>query len=126
MKSLHRLCLFLAVALGSLAALPSGAKGLDLATAKIVDLTHPFDEKTIYWPTSPSTFELTRLAYGDTPAGYFYSSNSFCAPEHGGTHLDAPIHFSKSGRTVDQIPVRQLVAPAAVIDVSKKAEANAD
>jgi kynurenine formamidase len=126
MKSSHRLGLFLAVALCPLAVLAAGAKAPDLTTAKIVDLTHPFDENTIYWPTSPSAFELTTLAYGDTPAGYFYSSYSFCTPEHGGTHLDAPIHFSKSGRTVDQIPVRQLVAPAAVIAVSKKAEADAD
>ena len=34
------------------------AKPPDLATAKVVDLTHAFDEKTIYWPTSPSAFEL--------------------------------------------------------------------
>ena len=95
-------------------------------TARIVDLTHPFDEKTIYWPTSPSTFALTKLAYGDTEAGYFYSSFSFCTPEHGGTHLDAPIHFSKTGRTTEQIPLRQLIAPAAVIDVSAKAAADPD
>ncbi len=126
MKRLNLLHPLLVFAFCPVAMLAAGAKGPDLATAKIIDLTHPFDEKTIYWPTSPSVFELTRLAFGDTPAGYFYASNSFCAPEHGGTHLDAPIHFSKTGRTVDQVPVRQLVAPAAVIDVSKKAEADAD
>ncbi|HSS44640.1 MAG TPA: cyclase family protein [Thermoanaerobaculia bacterium] len=98
----------------------------DLATARIVDLTYPFDEKTIYWPTAPSTFQLTKLAYGETPAGTFYSSYSFCAPEHGGTHLDAPIHFARDGRTADQIPVRQLIAPAVVIDVSNKAERDTD
>ncbi len=101
-------------------------KSPDLATARIVDLTYSFDEKTIYWPTAPSTFELKKLAYGETPAGYFYSSYSFCTPEHGGTHLDAPIHFAKDGRTADQIPVRQLIAPAVVIDVSKKAERDPD
>jgi kynurenine formamidase len=31
--------------------------------------------------------------------------NSFCAPEHGGTHLDAPSHFAGAGRTADQIPL---------------------
>ena len=40
-----------------------------LATAEVVDLTHPFDEHTLYWPTSPSTFELTELHAGPTPAG---------------------------------------------------------
>jgi len=104
----------------------SPAKSPDLATAKVVDLTHAFDEKTIYWPNSPSAFELKQQSYGQTPGGWFYSSNTFCTPEHGGTHLDAPIHFSKDGLTADKIPVRQLIAPAAVIDIRKKTAADPD
>ncbi|HTR03002.1 MAG TPA: cyclase family protein [Thermoanaerobaculia bacterium] len=107
-------------------AAPPEAKAPDLATAKVIDLTHPFDAHTIYWPTSPSAFELKSLAYGLTPGGWFYASNAFCAPEHGGTHLDAPIHFAKDGLTADQIPVRQLVAAAAVLDIRKKAAADPD
>src|SRR5215471_2273662 len=111
-----------------LASLPLHAapKSPNLATAKVIDLSYAFDGQTIYWPTSPSSFKLEKLAFGDAPAGYFYSSYAFCTPEHGGTHLDAPIHFSRTGRTADQIPLRQLIAPAAVIDVSRKAAANAD
>ena len=104
----------------------SPAKSPDLATAKVVDLTHAFDEKTIYWPNSPSAFELKQQSYGQTPGGWFYSSNTFCTPEHGGTHLDAPIHFSKDGLTADKIPVRQLIAPAAVIDIRKKTAGDPD
>lgn len=98
----------------------------DLSKATVVDLSHPFDEKTLYWPTSPSSFELKKLSYGQTPGGWFYAANTLCTPEHGGTHLDAPIHFSKDGKTIDQIPVRQLIAPAVVIDVSAKAAADPD
>jgi kynurenine formamidase len=98
----------------------------DLSTAKVVDLTHPFDDKTLYWPTSPSSFELKRLSFGETPGGWFYAANSLCTPEHGGTHLDAPIHFDKDGKTIDQIPPRQLIAPGVVIDVSAKAAADPD
>jgi kynurenine formamidase len=97
-----------------------------LATAKVVDLTHPFDENTIYWPTSPSAFELKKLADGQTPGGWFYRSNALCTPEHGGTHLDAPSHFAKDAQAADQIPVRRLIAPAAVIDVRAQAAKNAD
>jgi kynurenine formamidase len=99
---------------------------VELGNARVVDLTHAYDERTLYWPTSPSSFELDVLSRGVTPGGYFYSANSFCTPEHGGTHLDAPIHFSASGRTLDEIPVEQLVAPAVVIDVSGKAAADPD
>ncbi len=99
---------------------------IDLQHAEIFDLTYPFDEHTLYWPNSPSAFELKQLAHGPTPGGYFYASNSFCAPEHGGTHLDAPIHFAEHGLTADNIPLRQLIAPAVVIDVASKAAADAD
>ena len=99
---------------------------LDLSHAEVVDLTYAFDEHTLYWPNSPSGFELKRLSYGPAPGGYFYSSNAFCAPEHGGTHVDAPIHFSEHGRTLEAIPVRQLIAPAVVIDITSKTASDAD
>jgi kynurenine formamidase len=99
---------------------------IDLAAFHLVDLTYPFDEHTIYWPTAPSTFKLERLAYGQTPAGFFYAANSLCTPEHGGTHIDAPIHFAEGRRTVDQVPVEQLVAPAVILDVQAQAAANPD
>ena len=106
--------------------LSAGSTALDLSTMEIVDLSHAYNDETIYWPTSPSRFELEQLAYGETEAGYFYSANAFCSPEHGGTHLDAPIHFYANRKTVDQIPLEQLIGPAVVIDISAQAEENAD
>jgi kynurenine formamidase len=92
----------------------------------VVDLSHAYDDKTIYWPTSPSTFELRTLAHGHTKGGYFYSANSFCTPEHGGTHMDAPIHFADARQTIAEVPVERLVAPAVVIDVSAAATKDPD
>ena len=102
------------------------ATTLDLATAKIVDLSYTYDDNTLYWPTSPSAFELESLHYGPTEAGFFYSANVFSTPEHGGTHLDAPIHFAEGAWTTDQIPLDRLIGPAAVIDVSSQAAADPD
>jgi kynurenine formamidase len=102
------------------------AQTIDLARSRIVDLTHPFNARTLYWPTSPSTFRLDTLSFGMTPGGFFYSAYTFSSPEHGGTHLDAPIHFSRSGLTADRIPLEQLIAPAVVIDVTEKASRDAD
>jgi kynurenine formamidase len=104
----------------------SSAQALNLDAYRLIDLTHPFNDKTLYWPTSPSTFKLERLSFGPTEAGFFYAANTFCAPEHGGTHLDAPIHFAEGKHTADQIPLSQLVAPAVVIDVSGKAAEDRD
>src|SRR5438128_3966972 len=122
----------LAASLATLAAVSAGAApakpvpAIDLRTARIVDLSHPFDEKTLYWPTAPSGFKLTTLHHGVTPAGFFYAANSFCAPEHGGTHMDAPVHFAEGSLTLDQVPVERLIAPAVVIDVTRQAATDPD
>lgn len=105
---------------------PPALPGFDLAKARVIDLSYPYDETTLYWPTSPSAFKLEVLHHGPTASGYFYAANTFCTPEHGGTHLDAPIHFGEGKNTVDAIPLRQLLAPAVAIDVSAKAAADAD
>ena len=99
---------------------------IDLARYRMVDLSYGYGPGTLYWPTSTSKFALTPEASGPTPGGWFYASNSLSTPEHGGTHLDAPLHFSKDGRPADQVPPRQLIAPAAVLDVSAKASADPD
>jgi kynurenine formamidase len=103
----------------------SSAQSIDLRAFRIVDLTHPFDEQTIYWPTSPSKFELKPLSFGKTAGGYFYSSFVLCTPEHGGTHLDAPLHFAEGHPSIGDVPLDRLIAPAVVIDVSKQAAGDA-
>lgn len=104
-----------------LTALSIPATALELDDYRLVDLSHSYGEDTIYWPTSPSAFEKQQLAYGMTDGGFFYSSYSVCTPEHGGTHLDSPIHFFEGGVSTEAIPLENLLAPAYVIDVSDKA-----
>src|SRR5687767_13950368 len=117
----------LAALLSGILTIPAVAQQpVDLSSYTIVDLTHPYNEKPVYWPTSPSRFKLDKLAHGKTDGGFFYSAYSISTPEHGGTHLDAPIHFSESGRTADQIPLSQLIGAAVVIDVTTQARANRD
>lgn len=96
------------------------------AAGKWIDLTHSFSEQTLYWPNNPTGFKLDTQMNGITPAGFFYASNAFSAPEHGGTHLDAPVHFAQGKQTADQIPLENLTGGAVVIDVSENALKNAD
>jgi kynurenine formamidase len=86
-------------------------------SARWIDLTHDFAPDAIYWPTAPG-FSITVDAKGPTPDGYWYESNTIQASEHGGTHLDAPVHFAKDRWTTDQIPLDRLIGPACVIDVT--------
>jgi kynurenine formamidase len=96
------------------------------AEEKWIDLGHEFSEKTIYWPNNPTGFKLDTQFNGITPRGFYYSSNAYCSPEHGGTHLDAPIHFAKGKWSVDEIPMERLMGDAVMIDVSAKTNNNPD
>ena len=89
-----------------------------------IDLTYPFSESTIYWPTDTLGFVHEKLAYGRTEGGWFYSAYRYSAAEHGGTHLDAPIHFGEGLLAADAIPLSSLIGPAAVVDVSARATAD--
>jgi len=93
------------------------------AAGRWTDLTHPFDERTIYWPTEKGfLFESGRN--GPTAKGYYYAANRFATAEHGGTHLDAPRHFSATGQTADAIPLERLVGAAVVVDVAGRCAAD--
>ena len=98
------------------AAFPSGA---------IVDLSHAYDDTTIFWPTA-ARFQLTTVADGMTPGGYYYAANTFATSEHGGTHLDAPLHFAQGRWATDEIPLDRLIGSTVVVDVSGQASRDAD
>lgn len=103
---------------------PEANIGFDPARFTMVDLSHAFDSQTVYWPTSVKRFEHTQQAYGNTPGGWFYSSYELSTPEHGGTHLDAPIHFGAGKQTSDEIPLTRLMARAVVIDITSQTSAD--
>ena len=93
----------------------SSSLQIDIANQQLIDLSHTFDKQTIYWPTE-NGFRLIPEKAEITEKGYYYSSNRFMAAEHGGTHVDAPVHFNEHGKSVDQLPLQQLVGEAAVIE----------
>jgi len=104
---------------------PSVSPTLGSDSSRTIDLTHTFDDKTIYWPTEEG-FKLLRGPAGVTEGGYYYVANRFMCAEHGGTHIDAPIHFWKDGETVDQVPLSRLIGTGACVDVSQKCAFNCD
>ncbi|MHC5210958.1 MAG: cyclase family protein [Planctomycetota bacterium] len=102
-----------------------GCRTIALPAGRWVDLTHPFSAATLYWPTA-NGFRLDVVSEGVTPRGYYYAANNIRTAEHGGTHIDAPVHFFENGRTVDRIPLDRLVGPAVVVDVSARSLADRD
>jgi len=96
-----------------------------LPSGQWIDLTHDFSTETIYWPTAES-FKTNVVFEGITDKGYFHFARNYSAAEHGGTHIDAPIHFAEGKKPVDEISLDQLIRPAVVIDVSEKTKTNPD
>lgn len=108
---------------------PSNGEPVDLGNllegGRWIDLTHSFNADSVYWPTA-EVFEKTTVFEGYTEGGWYYSAYNICAAEHGGTHLDAPVHFAEGKHAADEIPLEHLIAPAVVIDVSAKIAENRD
>ena len=96
-----------------------------LQTGRVVDLSYAFDSDTVYWPTA-ETFKLEKDFEGVTEKGYYYSAYRYMAAEHGGTHIDAPVHFAKGRNSVDQIPLEQLMGHGLVVDVAAKCAVDPD
>ena len=92
---------------------------------QVVDLTYSFDDSTIYWPTN-KPFRHEKVAFGRTVAGYWYSSFDIAASEHGGTHLDAPIHFAEGKQSVEQVPIERHVGPGVKISIAEQAARDRD
>ena len=119
------LCCILSLLLVSSCATKQNSSSHSFSSGRWIDLTHDFSSETVYWPTS-EPFRLETVFNGITEKGFFYTAYQFCAAEHGGTHIDAPIHFSLGKKTIDQVPIEQLVGEAVTIDASKKALGNQD
>lgn len=99
-----------------------GLESLD--NAKWIDLSHDFGEGTISWPNSEKFVKET-VFEGQTKQGYYYEAYNFATAEHSGTHVDAPIHFARGKRSIDQVPLSQFIGEACVVDITLKIEQSA-
>ena len=110
----------------ALALVAAACGGGEFPDGRIVDLSHAYAADTIYWPTDVRGFEYETLAAGLTDDGYYYAAGRFATAEHGGTHVDAPVHFAEGRPTVDRIPFERLVGRGVVVDVSRACATDSD
>ena len=106
---------------------PKKAPGLwdiqkTLAGKTFVDLTHAFRPGIPKWKGYPD--EDRKIIYNYDPDGFRAERFTFAGPW--GTHADAPAQFHKGLKTLDEIPVNDMLAPIAVIDISNRAEGDPD
>jgi kynurenine formamidase len=103
------------------AAASTSVAGPSRSFSDVVDLTHPLYEG---FPTFDGSIAFTQEPFR-TYARDKLNINRWMVIEHTGTHMDA-LHFSADGRSVDMLPIRDLVVPLAIIDIAQRAEGNPD
>lgn len=99
-----------------------------LAGKKMVDLTHTFEPGIPHWPGFPDEKRQTIYWYSKKPGviGEGFFVEVFTHVGQWGTHVDPPAHFSKGGRSVDQITPKEMLLPLVVLDVHEEVARNAD
>ncbi len=108
-----------AATLGSTISAPAA---LAAGHRKVEDMTHTVhDGFPTYFGTSGISMEQ-KFNFGEHGFNLF----ELALNEHTGTHIDAPLHFSADGASVDEIPVESLIAPLCVIDIVARAADDAD
>ena len=95
------------------------------STSTAYDLSYSLNDQTIFWPGGEG-FSLCIQCSLDQATQEFYAAGTIKCAEHGGTHVDAPYHFSQHGITVDQITLNNLIAYCHVIDITSKCMNNSD
>jgi len=99
------------------AGLTTARPALAQAAGKVVDLTHTYDGSFPTFDGNPGILYDPAVAY--TPGGYqLWKLTIF---EHTGTHIDAPLHFTADGTSVDALPPESLMCPLCIIDIKAKA-----
>lgn len=122
---MRTICLLLLCAVLTLAQHKSPPQKTGWPSGRVIDLSYAFDEESVYWPTA-ETFTLEKDFEGVTDKGYYYLAYRYTAAEHGGTHIDAPVHFAQGRNSVDQISLDQLLGRAIVVDVISRCASNPD
>ncbi|HEY4446465.1 MAG TPA: cyclase family protein [Steroidobacteraceae bacterium] len=93
-----------------------------LASKRLVDLTHSFGPTTPHWKGFGE--ETVTQLYTIKKDGF--NVQQFTHVGQWGTHIDPPAHFHEGLRTIDQIPIKEMVLPLVVLDVHAKVAANPD
>ncbi|SLN24424.1 Kynurenine formamidase [Roseovarius gaetbuli] len=107
-----------ATALGPLSAPAAMAAG----HGSVEDLTHTYDADFPTYFGTPGISSEQNFNFAE----HGLNLMTLTVNEHTGTHVDAPLHFSADGASVDEIPLSTLVAPLCVIDITAKAAENPD
>ena len=99
-----------------------------LKTKRFVDMTHAFSAQIPHWPGFPPARMETVYHYdvGIGTLGSGFLAHLYTHSGQWGTHVDPPAHFIKGMRTLDELDVKDMICPLAVLDVHEKAARNPD
>ena len=100
----------------------TGTAAMAAGHGSVTDMTHTLDADFPTYFGEPQFSMEQKFNFAE----HSFNLNQFTVNEHTGTHIDAPLHFSADGKSVDEIPVENLIAPLCVIDIAARAAEDAD
>jgi len=89
---------------------------------RVVDLSHPISAGMPVYPGDPAPGIDVVSSYD----GVGYMARRLCIGSHTGTHMDAPAHMIRGGKTLDWYPVGHFTGRALVVDASAQATIGLD
>ena len=92
------------------------------AGSGVVDMTHTLSADFPTYFGEPQFAAEQVFNFADNGFNLF----NLTINEHTGTHIDAPLHFSADGTSVDEIALGDLVVPLSVVDIAARAAEDAD
>ncbi len=82
---------------------------------KWIDVSLVLKPDMVHWPSDPP-FAVERVR--DMNKGDTVNLSKIIMGAHSGTHVDAPVHFIKDGKGVDQTAFDALIGPARIIEIA--------
>lgn len=111
-----------AMAAGATLGTATGTPAMAQGHGEVVDMTHVYDAEFPTYFGEPGIEATQAFNFKDHGFNLF----NLAVNEHTGTHIDAPLHFSADGQSVDEIPVSNLVCPLCVVDIAERAQDDPD
>jgi kynurenine formamidase len=90
-------------------------------SVKIVDLSRELHQGTPTYPGHPpiihGIWKTHEESFAESGKVHGLSSMFISMPDHAGTHIDAPRHFSRDGQPMNEYPLENCIVPGICIDL---------
>ena len=100
-----------------------GYKGVIKEMNEWIDISIPLHSGMVHWPDNPPV-QIGRIL--DMDRGDKCNVSTISMGSHTGTHMDAPVHFLRTGKGINEMPMDATLGLARVIEIHNPAAITAE